>query len=305
MNDYAMGIDIGGTSVKGVCVNAHGVELSRHMFDTQDEASDAWADRIKKAIGSIEAERGLPARWLGLSAPGIAAPDGRTIWWMMGRLEAVMGLDWTTYLDRKVPVPVLNDAQAALLGEVWKGAAAGARNAVLLTLGTGIGGAILCDGRVLKGAVGRAGHLGHLSLDPNAQIDIVNTPGSVEWMFGNYRVKERTGGRFESTHELVKAYEAGDAQATKFWLDGVRALAAAIVSVINAVDPEVVIVGGGIARSGESLMRPLRENLDRFEWRPHGHRVKFVPGRSANLQGRSDVPITLCNLYDSNARLSK
>jgi glucokinase len=285
MSGYSLGIDIGGTVVKAVCVTPDGRELSRHSFPTQDEASDAWVARIRSSIESVEREHGRPAQWLGLSAPGIAAPDGKTIWWMMGRMEAVMGLNWTEKLGRQAPVPVLNDAQAALLGEIWKGSAAGAKNAVLLTLGTGIGGAIVCDGRLLRGAIGRAGHLGHLSLDPDGEIDIVNTPGSVEYFFGNYRISERTGGQFTSTHDLVKAYEAGDAEARRLWLQSVKSLAAAIVSIINAVDPEVVILGGGIARAGESLMRPLREYLDKFEWRPHGHRVRFVQATLGEFAG--------------------
>jgi len=87
---------------------------------------------------------------------------------MPGRLKGLEGLKWQNALKSSRPVPVLNDAQAALMGEVWMGAARGATNVFLLTLGTGVGGAAMVDGRVLRGHLGRAGHLGHVSLDPNA-----------------------------------------------------------------------------------------------------------------------------------------
>ena len=272
---YAIGVDVGVTNVKAMCVRPDGKVLARTQVDTVSTSPD-WPGRVKGLIERLELEQG-PARALGVAAPGIAAPDGRSIWWMQGRLAEVQGLDWTKHLGRRSTVPVLNDAQAALLGEVWQGAAAGASNAILLTLGTGVGGAALVDGRVLKGHLGRAGHLGHVSLDSNGELDVANTPGSLESAIGNVTVETRTEGRFKSTHDLIAAADAGDDEAKRWWLRSVRALAAAIASLINVLDPEVVVVGGGIARAGKSLFDPLSECLDPYEWRPHGQRVRVVP----------------------------
>jgi glucokinase len=173
----------------------------------------------------------------------------------------------------------LNDAQAALLGEVWRGAARGARNAILLTLGTGVGGAALVDGRLLRGHIGRAGHLGHVSLDPGGSPDVARTPGSLENAIGGCTLKDRTRGRFVSTRDLVAASKRKDGDAARVWSESVRALAAAIASFINVLDPAVVIIGGGVAKAGPDLFRPLRENLARFEWRPGGARARVVPAR--------------------------
>jgi glucokinase len=204
---------------------------------------------------------------------------------MQGRLGEVQGLKWTEYLERNKPVPVLNDAQAALLGEVWKGSAIGAQNAILLTLGTGVGGAMMVDGRILKGHIGRAGHFGHASLDVNGANDIVNTPGSLENMIGNCTVKERSEGRFESTHDLVSAAQRGDAEAQKVWDKSVHQLGCAIVSFINIADPEVVIIGGGMATAGAALFEPLKRILDQHEWRPHGHRARLVAATLGEFAG--------------------
>ena len=163
------------------------------------------------------------------------------------------------------------------MGEVWQGAAAGAKNVILLTLGTGVGGAAMVDGRLLKGHIGRAGHLGHVSLDPDGPPDITGTPGSLEVAIGNCTIRERTGGRYESTLALAAAHAAGDEAAGRLWLQSVKALAAGVAGLINVLDPEIVIVGGGIAAAGAALFDPLRKHLESFEWRPHGRQARVVP----------------------------
>nr|HXE54565.1 ROK family protein [Tepidisphaeraceae bacterium] len=218
-----------------------------------------------------------PAQAIGLAGPGIAAPDGRSIWWMQGRLDQIQGLNWTEFLSRPIRVSVLNDAQAALMGESWIGAAAGCKNVMLLTLGTGVGGALMVDGRLLRGHLGRAGHLGHICLNSDGNPDITGTPGSLENAIGNCTIEQRTNGRFKSTHDLIAASAAGDADATTAWRRSVRALTCGVASLINVADPEIVVIGGGIARAGAALFDPLRAELDRVEWRPHGKQARVVP----------------------------
>ena len=132
---------------------------------------------MRRTVADVCGRFPVAPGWIGVAAPGLPARDGRSIAFMPGRLPGLEGLDWATFLHASCDVPVLNDAQAALVGETWCGAAKGVRNALLLTLGTGVGGAAIVDGRVLHGHLGRAGHLGHVSLDPAGPLDIVNTPG--------------------------------------------------------------------------------------------------------------------------------
>ncbi len=282
--NYAIGIDLGGTNIKFAVVSEDGELLEHSTCETRDDAA-AWAERIPQQVREIERRRLKPAAWIGIAAPGLAAPDGRSIVSMPGKLQGLEGLVWADYLKASQSVPVLNDAHAALLGEVWKGAAAGYRDAVLLTLGTGVGGAILADGRLLKGHTGRGGHLGHLCLDPDGPPDIVGMPGSLEFTIGNSTLAARSKGRFSATHQLVEAHLAGDAEATEIWLRSVYQLACGIASIINAVDPEVVILGGGIARAGEPLFGPLERFMERVEWRPRGHRVPIIPAALGEMAG--------------------
>ena len=199
---------------------------------------------------------------------------------MMG-LES---LNWADFLER--PVQVLNDAHAAMLGEVWVGAAKGCQDVFMLTLGTGVGGAVFSGGRLLKGHIGRAGHLGHISLDSGAPVDAFGTPGSLETALGNQTMEMRGGGRYANTLQLIEKVSQGDALAEEIWLESVRVLSVGIASLINVLDPEKVIVGGGIAvGAGARLFEPMSEFLNQFEWRPGGHRVEILPAKAGDMAG--------------------
>jgi len=143
----------------------------------------------------------------------------------------------------------------------------------------------LADGHLLKGHIGRAGHLGHVTVNSDGNADIVGTPGSLEEMIGNYNVFERSRGRFDSTRKLVEAHLGGDAEATSVWLRSVFHLAAAIASFINAFDPEIVIIGGGIAQAGPALFKPLANYLEKFEWQPLGHQVPIISASLGDKAG--------------------
>ena len=295
----AFGIDLGGTHIKAVAASEDGEVLAAASRETRDDEG-RWAEAAREVVRKLERSGGGPPDWIGLAAPGLAAPDGRSITSMPGRLQGLERFDWAQALG--APVAVLNDAHAALLGEAWKGAAAGGRDVVLLTLGTGVGGAVLSGGRLLTGHLGRGGHLGHLCLDPDGPPDVTGMPGSLEGAIGNCTVAERSGGRFHDTRELVEAHRRGDVQATAVWLESVRRLACGVASIVNAVDPEVVVLGGGIALAGASLFEPLARFLDEVEWRPGGRRVRVAPAalgdragalgaaRHAMLQARSASP---------------
>jgi glucokinase len=273
--NYSIGVDLGGTNIKIVVVSCEGEVLEYLTCETAD-TTGSWANTIRQRIDDIQNGRGAPASHIAVASPGLAAKDGLSIGNMQGRLEGLEGLVWTDFLSSPHPVLVLNDAHAALLGELWKGAAAGYRNVVLLTLGTGVGGAILADGRLIKGHIGRAGHLGHISVNSDGPPDIVGTPGSLEEMIGNYNLVDRSEGQFSSTRRLVEAHLAGDPQATKIWMRSINHLAVALTSIINGFDPEVVILGGGIARAGAALFEPLSILMDQLEWRPFGERVPII-----------------------------
>ncbi|HUR46496.1 MAG TPA: ROK family protein [Candidatus Saccharimonadales bacterium] len=287
--DYAIGFDLGGSSIKAISITEAGTTISKSNVSFDPHIPMDWARTMRSMLVSIstEASAEFPgcAPRLGVSAPGLAARDGKSIAFMPGRLQGLEGLVWGDYLQSTHTVPVLNDAHAALLGEAWCGAAQGFKDVFLLTLGTGVGGAALVDGRLLRGHIGRGGHLGHTCLEPEAPPDITGMPGALEDAIGNCTIRQRSNGAFPTTHALVDAYKAGDALAARVWLKSVKALACGIGSFINVLDPEAVIVGGGIARSGSALFEPLQDFLDQVEWRPGGSRVKILPAKLGEFAG--------------------
>lgn len=282
---YAIGIDLGGSSVKAVAVTSEGQVLQRvnEEFDAGEHLD--FASTIASVFRRLQDAQGSSAECFGVAAPGLAARDHRSIAFMPGRLHGLEGLDWTRHLHAARTVPVLNDAHAALLGEAWLGAARGFEDVIMITLGTGVGGAAIVDGRLLQGHIGRAGHLGHNCLDMDSPPDVTGIPGSVEYFMGNWNIGERTNGRFPTTHALIDAVRAGDEGAQKIWARSIRALACSISSYANLFDPEAVIIGGGIARAGATLFEPLEKELRPIEWQPGGHQVKLLPAELGEFAG--------------------
>ncbi|MFN5962066.1 MAG: ROK family protein [Verrucomicrobiota bacterium] len=279
MSDCFAGIDRGGTIIKAAVFGGGGERLAERQDSTGDGEWEGgvavWKARVRELLCGLEAECGRVAA-VGVSSPGLVAGDERSVLSMPGRMDGLEGWEWSGWLGRGEGVPVVNDAQAALLGEVWCGAARGCRDAVMFTLGTGVGGAIWSGGRLLRGHLGRAGHFGHLCLDLDGEPTIAGMPGGLENFVGNFSVRERSGGRWESTRALVAAVAAGDAVARQVWERSVRALACGVATVINIVDPERVVIGGGIAVAGEQLFPLLERELAAVEWRPAGMAVPVV-----------------------------
>lgn len=275
---WGVGIDLGGTNLKLLAVTDAGDVLERHTTPTLDGVTtiEDRASLVRRVVADFTHRQAAEPEVVGMCTPGLVAADGRSILSYPSRLRGLEGFNWSKALGRP-QVPLLNDAHAALVAEAWLGAAQGRSHAILFTLGTGVGCAILADGRLLRGAIGRAGHLGHATVDCDGPPSIMGMPGAIEVMIGECTVAQRTGGRFTTTEALVTTYREGDADAARIWLRSVHALAVAISSAINVLDPEIIVIGGGIAKAGDALFAPLAAELERVEWRPSGRSVPVVP----------------------------
>ncbi|MEJ2006466.1 MAG: ROK family protein, partial [Cyclobacteriaceae bacterium] len=137
----------------------------------------------------------------------------------------------------------------------------------------------MIGGEVLNGKYSRAGHLGHISIDPNGKTGILQLPGTLEVAIGNATVRERTQGKFDTTLELIKAFNAGDEYAQDAWDRFVFDLARTLCSLTNILSPELIIIGGGISRAGDALFNPLEIKMDQMEWRPTGTATPVVPAQ--------------------------
>ncbi|MBU1820284.1 MAG: ROK family protein [Bacteroidetes bacterium] len=279
-----IGIDLGGTNIKGVLVNEAGEVLKQHYIPTHDDPEGRWRKNVLEMVRYFRSYWQEPVRAVGLSAPGLPDADNRSIAFLPNRLPGLENFIWEEYLD--LPTFVINDAHSALMAEATFGVAKGCQNVVLLTLGTGVGGGLLINGQLYQGLAQMAGHLGHITI--NAQDDecsIVGLPGSLEYAIGNYSIERRSRGRYASTWELVEAYRKGDTFATYTWLASIKALAVALSSLINALSPERIVLAGGITLADDALFGPLREFLDVYEWRPGGKSTPIVQAYFGDMAG--------------------
>ncbi len=277
MKSLAIGIDLGCTNIKGVLVNREGDILQEARSETNEQDDKHWKGAVSGMIQEFEKKAGKKVNCIGLSAPGLADEKNQCISFMPGRLPGLENFNWSHLL--KQPVWVINDAHSALMAEATFGAAKGLRHAVLLSLGTGVGGGILINGQLYQGVSQMAGHIGHTTVNADTSVrDITNMPGSIEDAIGNATLPHRSDGRYYSTEELVHDFKQGDPFATSVWLTSVRRLAVCIASTINVLSPECVILSGGISHAGEALLNPLHGFLDQYEWRPGGKKtpVKFA-----------------------------
>ncbi|MCU0314999.1 MAG: ROK family protein [Fimbriimonadaceae bacterium] len=281
LNQPSFGFDLGGTGIKAVVLGLNNEVVHRESITFSE---DRWEEPVRDTFEKLVESHGHPSA-VGVACPGIAHPSGDSTWWMEGRQANVQGFDWARHFSLAFRVPVLNDAQSALVAEWLVGAGKGSSNVLLLTLGTGVGGAVVSDGRLLKGHLGRAGHVGHISLDGYGKPDLVGTPGSLENEIGDASLAERSRGMFTTTQDLIQACQAGNEEAKSVWQRSVHLLAVGITGLINVFDPELILLGGGISQAGELLFDPLREHLSSLEWRPHGCTVTLKPAQLGSYSG--------------------
>lgn len=287
---YAIGIDLGGTHIKGVVIDEQGTILLQEHRDTgadaaEDPEGQGWKNAVRETVHSLRQQFSGEIQTAGMAAPGLANETNTAIACLPGRLQGLEGFVWGEFVGESF-FPVINDAQAALIAESTFGAAMGYRNVAMITLGTGVGGGLLIDGKLHQGFLQRAGHLGHLTVNARSEyLGITSMPGNLEDAIGNSTVARRTFGRFQDTAELVHAYEAGDTFATYAWLQSVQQLAVGLAAIGNAISPELIVISGGITHAGKSLFGPLADFMDVFEWRPGGQKTEIREAKFSNFAG--------------------
>jgi glucokinase len=278
-----IGIDLGGTRIKGVAIDAAGNVLHQVYTPTNDGEGEVWKAAIKQTVDELKMKLSIDKVSVGISAPGLPNKENTAIGFMPGRLEGLENFMWKNYLQCECFV--LNDGVAALVAEAKTGAAKNAVNAVMVTLGTGVGGALLINGKAFQGSFQKAGHIGHMVIDSSGDKDVTNMPGSLEECIGNCTIEKRSGGKFSSTHDMLKAMHRGDAFAKEVWHTSVRKLAIGLASVSNLISPDTIVVGGGIAEANDDLFVPLNKWFDEFEWQPGGIRPQIVKAVHGDLAG--------------------
>ncbi len=309
----ALGIDIGGTRIKAGLVDRQGRILRQTAIETPidpEEFKQALAALILDLAGRDEELAGV-----GIGCKGIIDYETTRIEVLPGLLRPLEGALLSELVPLRVPVRADNDAKVALAGELLWGAARGRRNVVLLTLGTGVGGAVLAEGKFLRGVGGVAGHLGHYTLEPDGPVCICGNHGCLEAYFSADAIEAEA---FRAVHagcislltdrfkqhperitcrDVFDAASEGDELARLIRDRATRHLAAAIAGLLHIFDPEIVILGGQIVEAGAALLEPLEREVG---WRTRGLLRRQVPLVVQQMQDRSGVAGAAALIFAEN-----
>ena len=275
-----VGIDVGGTKCLGVIVDSYGHVLDEVRYPTP-HASEL-IDLLEKMFQELKGETTL-----GIGVPGLITSDGviKASPNMKGAHNIGVGPELRERLG--IAVHVENDATVAAFGEWKSGAAMGARDAVMVTLGTGIGGGIVMGGHLQRGANGFAGEIGHMVIERDGVECPCGRRGCWERYASGSALKMLSGG--VDGKDVFEKFHAGDADATAIVHTFVSWIAEGLASLTNICDPEVIVVGGGVIESfadGFGLLdEKFSQSLYSSQMRPHPRLVPASLGEKAGAVG--------------------
>ena len=302
---FIVGIDLGGTNIAAGAMPTDGTrEIAMRMSPTYaEEGSAAVVERIVKMVEDViaqtRAETGADrSDFLGV---GIGSP---------GPLDRARGiviespnLGWRDFpLRDKVasrvdlPASLDNDANCATLGEWWCGAAKGGRNVVGITIGTGIGGGLIFDGKLYHGSSDGAGEIGHTTIDPTGRRCKCGNYGCLEAYASGPAIAERAREELEvdgdsillemvegdvsriTAQTVYEASKRGDQVALEVVRDTAHFLGVGLSNLINVLNPDIVVVAGGVTQAGDQLFDPLRAEVRRRAFKSAVDACRIVPG---------------------------
>jgi glucokinase len=178
-----------------------------------------------------------------------------------------------------MPVFLENDATAAAIGEAWLGASRGAKNSILITLGTGVGGGVFVDGQPLRGPDGAAGKLGHICVEPDGHPCGCGSHGCIEQYASAtalVRLAHEAGLEVADSHELFDEWKRGDATAKTVFDNMARHLAITLAGLINTFNPEMIVIGGGASAGWDAFIEPLTKEIVHRAFAEPAERARIV-----------------------------
>lgn len=309
MGEAVIGVDLGGTNLRTALLNPAGDILAKHKECTL--ASEGHRRVIARLLKCITEQRekamrqGLDVSAVGVGAPGVILSGEGVV------VTSPNFPDWNNLPLRReletalsLPVVIENDANAAALGEQWRGAAKDVDSMVFLTLGTGVGGGIVNDGRIWGGAHGMAGEVGHMTLVPDGRKCGCGNSGCLEMYASSrgivmsYRDAAPPGtGNGEgsiTSADIYRAANDGDPRAVQVMQDMGRYLGIGIANLINILNPAMVVIGGGVKEAWPLFIESTRREVLRRAFSYPAERTKIVPsvlGDDAGMVGAAALAL--------------
>ncbi len=298
MDPVVIGVDLGGTNLRTALVSQNGELVGKVKEPTR--ASDGHARVVQKLIENIRAQQdralrnGTRVAAVGVGAPGVIRADTGVV------VKSPNFPDWNDLPLKKnledslaLPVFIENDANAAALGEQWRGAGRGIPSMIFLTLGTGVGGGIVLDGRIWHGADGMAGEIGHMTIIPDGRRCGCGNTGCLE-MYASSRgivltYQERSSrSKVITSEEIYQAARDGDALSGAVLKDMGRLLGIGIANLINIFNPEMIVIGGGVKDAWPLFIDATRVEIRKRAFEYPAARTQIVPsllGDDAGMVG--------------------
>jgi glucokinase len=296
-----IGVDLGGTNLRVAGVDSEGRVV--HLSRDETGASGGPEEVLQRLVGGLTGVDGrLRASGWDVVGASLGVPG------VISRKEGVVAsspnlpgwkkIPLLDFIRERVNFPLMmeNDANAAAYGEFWVGAAKGCRTAVLMTLGTGVGGGIIAGGRLLRGADGMAGEIGHLTVEREGEPCPCGNRGCLEryasaaGVARRYRrLQEEFSGAPSAGETTAAAVHSlarkGDAVALRTFREAGTCLGIALASVVNIVNPEVLIIGGGLLPAWDFFMPSAREEMFRRAFQAPAERVRLLPALLGDQAG--------------------
>lgn len=285
---YIIGLDLGGTNVKLALFKKKGKGIIRQQtFSTKKFPTQRRL--FNKLVHSIEAlisSSGLARRdilGVGVGVPGPVDHNRGKVYYFPN-IAGWRNVPLRKMLEArlKISVSVDNDVNLMALAELKFGAARGAKNCLCLTLGTGVGGALILEGQIFRGSSSVAGEIGHVPIDLDGPHCNCGSRGCLERFVGNRQVlanAERIFGRKISLEQLSQLAKKGNRKAKSLWTDLALRLGVALSGLVNVFNPELIVIGGGMSNAGNVLFSKVRSTLKSRAMKPHASKVKIVKAR--------------------------
>ncbi|MFP4473756.1 MAG: ROK family protein [Candidatus Omnitrophota bacterium] len=269
--DFIVGVDVGGTNVKLGLVGRDGAISARSRLSTESYVSDpkklisALADAIKRLVEG----QGLShedVRAVGMGLPGQIDPERGAVV-LLPNIPGWKNIPLCKYLKPKLNVPVFldNDVNLVTLGEWKHGAGRGAEHMLGITLGTGVGGAMILDGRLYRGAAFAAGEIGHLPINLSGPKCTCGSYACMEAYVGNQRLLKKARRIFRkksiTLEEIGQRAKKGEQKALVFWNEAGEQIGAGLVGVVNLLSPQKIVIGGGVSNNHRFIFPAIRRQL--------------------------------------------
>lgn len=296
-NELALGIDFGGTSVKsGVVFGGEVIDTAPPIATPEFDGPEPLIEAMLRTVEELRSRHpGIAA--VGLGMPGFVDFDKGIV----HNLTNVPGWQSFPLRDRleaqlDLPVTVENDANCMTYAEWKRGAGRGIANLIAITLGTGVGGGVVANGRMVRGARFGAGEVGQMSIDWQGVRGHYGNLGALEEFIGNEQITQRAHKRYEEAgdprplsdlapKQLAHLAHAGDQIALALWDEIAAQLASALMNCCWLLNPHAIIIGGGVARAGDVLFSPLTRLLYAQLSKPFREHLMVLPARFGNEAG--------------------